>query len=210
MPRVNDPAGMRRRIVAAAGGEFFRRGYRAGSLNGVVAAAGVTKGALFHHFAGKQGLLEAWLDEEVVPALRRHWIEPLAALDDPVAGLRRLLEAELVRVEAGGSEGALRHGCRLANLAADAAGVDEVVRVRLAALYAEWRDAVAAALARGKAAGKVHPQVVADDEAAFLVAALAGIATTAKPARDAGLWRAAFRAAAAYLDTLRAPEQPPQ
>ncbi len=205
MPRVNDPAGMRRRIVAAAGEEFSRRGYRAGSLNAIVAAAGVTKGALFHHFAGKLGLLEAWLDQEVAPALRQHWIEPLAAVDDPVAGLRRLLEAELARVEAAGPEGALRHGCRLANLAADAAGVDEAVRARLAALYAEWRAAVAAALARGKAAGNVHPQVVADDEAAFLVAALAGIATTAKPARDASLWRAAFRAAAAYLDTLRAP-----
>jgi AcrR family transcriptional regulator len=46
-------------LVAAARGLFAEDGYAATSLDAVVAKAGVTKGALYHHFAGKRELFEA-------------------------------------------------------------------------------------------------------------------------------------------------------
>jgi AcrR family transcriptional regulator len=46
--------------LVAAGRELFAAdGYAATSLDAVVAKAGVTKGALYHHFAGKKELFEA-------------------------------------------------------------------------------------------------------------------------------------------------------
>lgn len=42
---------------------FAERGYAGTSLDEVVARARVTKGALYHHFAGKQGLFEAVFDQ---------------------------------------------------------------------------------------------------------------------------------------------------
>jgi AcrR family transcriptional regulator len=205
MPRSRNPDQTRQRIVAATGQEYYHHGYRAGSLNRIVAQAGVTKGALFHHFAGKEALLAAWFEELVAPAIRRQWIEPLADTTEPVDTLKRLITTHLAAAEREGHDGLLRHGCPVANLAADAAAVDEPVRMRLDGLYREWRMAIAAALTRGKFAGTVHPNVVPDDEAAFLVAALAGLATTGKASRDASLWRAACRGAEAYLETLRKP-----
>ena len=187
--------------------EFYRHGYRAGSLNGVVERAGVTKGAMFHHFPGKQALVLALIDEKWAAAIRARWVEPLGGEGwEPLAMIGAILAAELEWIEDEGEEGWLRHGCPVANLAADAAGVDELVRERLDGLYREWREALAGALERGRVAGSVHPNVVPEDEAAFLVAALSGIAITGKVARDVALLRAAFRAAAAYLETLRAPE----
>ncbi|MFN7164185.1 MAG: TetR family transcriptional regulator [Hyphomonas sp.] len=51
----------REAILAAARSLFAARGYAASSLADIVEAAGVTKGALFHHFAGKEDLfLEVW------------------------------------------------------------------------------------------------------------------------------------------------------
>jgi AcrR family transcriptional regulator len=46
-------------LVAAARGLFAEDGYAATSLDAVVAKAGVTKGALYHHFGGKRELFEA-------------------------------------------------------------------------------------------------------------------------------------------------------
>jgi AcrR family transcriptional regulator len=46
-------------LVSAARELFAEDGYAATSLDAVVAKAGVTKGALYHHFAGKRELFEA-------------------------------------------------------------------------------------------------------------------------------------------------------
>lgn len=49
----------RAKLVAAARRAFAERGYAEASMDELTAAAGLTRGALYHHFGGKQGLLEA-------------------------------------------------------------------------------------------------------------------------------------------------------
>ena len=49
----------RNALIEAARRLFTERGYEAASAEEIVAAAGVTRGALYHHFGGKPGLLEA-------------------------------------------------------------------------------------------------------------------------------------------------------
>lgn len=52
-----------RRIVDAARGLFATKGYDAVSIDMIAAAAGLTKGACYHHFASKQELFERVIDE---------------------------------------------------------------------------------------------------------------------------------------------------
>jgi AcrR family transcriptional regulator len=61
MPRVADP-GLRSRLLAAATVEFAESGYAGASLDGIAARAGVTKGAVYFLFAGKEELFFAVLD----------------------------------------------------------------------------------------------------------------------------------------------------
>ena len=49
----------RRAIVTAARAAFAEQGYAAASTTAIVAAAGVTRGALYHHFADKTELFRA-------------------------------------------------------------------------------------------------------------------------------------------------------
>jgi AcrR family transcriptional regulator len=51
-------------LLDAARELFAARGYSATSLDDVVAAAGVTKGALYHHFASKRDLFRAVFENE--------------------------------------------------------------------------------------------------------------------------------------------------
>jgi AcrR family transcriptional regulator len=51
-------------LIGAARRLFAADGYQATSLEDVVAAAGVTKGALYHHFAGKRELFRAVFERE--------------------------------------------------------------------------------------------------------------------------------------------------
>jgi len=53
----------REQLIEVATGLFAERGYEETSIEAVLAAAGVSRGALYHHFAGKDALFEAVLEE---------------------------------------------------------------------------------------------------------------------------------------------------
>ncbi|MFI5548228.1 ScbR family autoregulator-binding transcription factor [Streptomyces sp. NPDC085612] len=78
----------RRRLVWAGAEMFHRNGYAHATLGEIAAAAGVTKGALYFHFASKEELAEAVqqrgsaLLDDAVRALREDGLSPLQALID--------------------------------------------------------------------------------------------------------------------------------
>ncbi len=86
MPRVADPH-LRERLIAAATVEFAESGYAGATLDGIATRAGVTKGGVYFHFAGKEELFFAVLD---------HWRDRR----------RRLLQVPVP--SAGGAAAALR------------------------------------------------------------------------------------------------------
>ncbi|MDQ3936229.1 MAG: TetR/AcrR family transcriptional regulator [Actinomycetota bacterium] len=85
-------------LVEAARRLFAADGYEATSLDDVVAEAGVTKGALYHHFGSKRDLFRA-VYEDRERTLARACQEAYAAEADPWegfhAGCRAFLEATL-------------------------------------------------------------------------------------------------------------------
>ncbi|WP_163861632.1 TetR/AcrR family transcriptional regulator [Myxococcus eversor] len=88
--RSNDErsASTRHALVTAARALFVEKGYAQTSTPEVVAAADVTRGALYHHFADKQALLRAVLEQEL-DELRR----AIDAATPPGLGAREALVA---------------------------------------------------------------------------------------------------------------------
>jgi AcrR family transcriptional regulator len=76
----------RAELIAAARRLFAQRGYTAVGTEEIVRAAGVTRGALYHHFAGKPQLLEA-VYEQVETELTEKIAEGALAGPDPMAAL---------------------------------------------------------------------------------------------------------------------------
>lgn len=75
------------RLLAAARRAFARDGYASASMDVLCAEAGLTRGALYHHFGGKEGLLEAvvrQIDGEIGARLDAEF----AAIPDPWAAFR--------------------------------------------------------------------------------------------------------------------------
>lgn len=85
--QVERSTATRRRILDAARELFAERGWAATSIDEVVGAAGVTKGALYHHFRDKTDVLRAVYEDQ-----EQRSIERLLAMsveyDDPLDALR--------------------------------------------------------------------------------------------------------------------------
>lgn len=180
-------------ILSAAFMEFYTQGFQGGSLNNVVRQAGVTKGALFHHFDGKQALGYAVVDEVIGPLLMQRWLDPVVGSDDPVgamaAAFRQYIATDI-------SSGHWKYGCPLNNLAQEMSPLDAGFRDRLDALYAHWREAWAE---------RLEGQVTGDPEevASLAIAAQMGIWGTGKYSQDAALMERAGGALCRYLESVR-------
>jgi TetR/AcrR family transcriptional repressor of nem operon len=191
----------RQRILQTAFQEFYRYGFQAGSLNRIVEETGLTKGALFHHFASKQELGYAVVDEVIWPRFKATWIDPLEQSADPIRDAKRLLRQ--MADEGPGAGVTLIQGCPVNNLAQEMSPLDEGFRQRLEKIYVAWRLAFKTALANGVKAGTVRKDVSPVKVAAFLVAAIEGIIGTVKNAQNPRLLREAGDALLDYLESLR-------
>jgi AcrR family transcriptional regulator len=69
--RVDYTESTRQALVNSALELFTKRGYAGTSLEAIVRRARVTKGALYHHFTGKQALFEAAFDQVETVAMTR-------------------------------------------------------------------------------------------------------------------------------------------
>ena len=77
----------RGQLIAIARRMFADRGYEDTSIEAVLREAGVSRGSLYHHFAGKEALFEA-VAEDVETSVGEQTLAAAGGSDAPVAALR--------------------------------------------------------------------------------------------------------------------------
>ncbi len=198
MSGKRNPDKTREDLLQAGFHEIHKNGFRAADVNVMLAEAGVTKGALYHHFGSKKGLGFAVIDEVVCGMVLTAWVRPLRQADDPIDAMIRIL-----RDAAAGGEKHIKFGCPLNNLAQELTAVDEEFRQRVERIYDLWRQGLVEGLARGQASGTVRADVVPEDVATFLVATCQGTMGLAKSSQSVRHLEACVQGIAHYLETLR-------
>lgn len=180
----------------AAFSEIYTCGFHSASVGRMLTTAGVTKGALYHHFPSKQALGLAVVSE-LLGARIAQFADSLATAPDPIAALSEwVLGPPWIQV---------RLGCPVNNLAQEMSALDEAFRERIEAVFAAWRGAIADALRRGQASGQVRTNVDAPCAASFILASLEGSLSLAKSARDEALFFSNMKLLSEFIETLREP-----
>ena len=197
--RLRDPERTRERLLQAAFREVYRAGFQSASLDTILASAGVTKGALYYHFKGKEALGYAVVEEVIAPDVRAVWLRPLQRARDPIDALIGIVQGLSVRPED------VRGGCSLNNLAQEMSPLDAEFRKRLARIFHAWREAIASVLREGQAYGNVRRDVEPADAAGLLIAMVEGYASLAKNAQDPKVMKAGIRNIVNWLRSLRPP-----
>jgi len=203
--RTRAPEATRERLVVAAFEEIHRHGYQGAGLDTILASAGVTKGALYHHFADKAELAHAVIDEVIRTLTLRRWTGPIASYEgDPISGIQFVLGLATTEFCDERFADMVELGCPLNNIAQEMSPLDERFRRRVAVVFETWIEAFAQALERGRADGTVRRDVDARKVATFVVSAIEGSFGMAKNAKSALVLRENLEVLHEFLDTLRA------
>ena len=116
--RTKNPDLTRSKLLEAGFQEVYEHGFRSASVDSILARAGVTKGALYHHFPNKVALGYAIVEELIGEFMADGLLTPLKDTDDPIAALQQhgldILELRCAD--------ACSRGCPLNNLAQEMSG----------------------------------------------------------------------------------------
>ena len=173
--RSNDPEAMRRRVLDVAAAAFQARGYHATSTHDIMREAGVTGGALHHHFPTKKALGLAVIRDRVGQAVEDTWIEPIRTAPTAAVGICEVFQQLTATLDHRGTV----LGCPLNNLALELSLADPEFQQALQSIFERWQTALAEKLRADQAAGALT-DVEPERLAAFIVAAYSGAMAMAK------------------------------
>jgi TetR/AcrR family transcriptional repressor of nem operon len=146
---MKQPRKTREAILKATGDAFSQRGYAGSGLSGILAAAGMTKGALFHHYPDKQTLAKAWIEDCLGPAMHQQWAVPLSEVNS-LDALMKFCATRCSELES-------QDFCStLVALTAEVAHSDETLGASLEVIFKEWRSVLAEVLERGQSDTWIH------------------------------------------------------
>jgi TetR/AcrR family transcriptional regulator, transcriptional repressor for nem operon len=177
MPRLSN----RDRILEAGLKVMFRKGYVGAGVRDIVAEAPAPQGSFTNHFRSKEEFAREVLDlyfEE----LKRLVAETLGdATRSPRRRLRRYLD--IITDRLAGAE--FSRGCLIGDFSLEAAPQSEMLRARLAEIFAEWRAPFAACIAEGQGAGEIAMTFAPQELAEFLLSSWEGAILRMKVERNA-------------------------
>jgi AcrR family transcriptional regulator len=173
--RTNDPEGMRQRVLDVAASLFQSQGYNATSMKDLLHAAGVSAGAMYHHFPTKKACGIDVIRERVAPSVTAAWIEPIARSSSAKAGIRSVMTTIADELE----QAQRVRGCPLNNLTLELALADPEYREAISRIFGEWQRVIAEKLKSDVAAGRLRG-IDPERFATFVVAAYSGAMAIAK------------------------------
>ncbi|MCK5812620.1 MAG: TetR/AcrR family transcriptional regulator [Cocleimonas sp.] len=189
----------RQKLLEAAFDEIHKTGFQAASLSKILKDTGISKGALYHHFANKLELGYAVVDEIILAFFQQVWIDPLRKTNDPITTIQQILMATGEKM----TQEDARLGCPVNNLAQEMSPINEGFRQRTVAIYDLWRDELEAAIERGKVASNVREDADARRLAILFVATLEGCMGLAKSSQSLEILMECGQGLIDQLETLR-------
>jgi len=172
---------LRDRILDAGLKVMFRKGYVGAGVRDIVAEAPAPQGSFTNHFRSKEQfareVLNRYFDD-----LKLVVAQTLADRNHTARQrLRRYLDVITDRLTKAG----FSRGCLIGDFSLEAAPQSEMLRTRLAEIFAEWRCPFATCIAEGQAAGEIATTFAPEELAEFLLSSWEGAILRMKVERNA-------------------------
>lgn len=195
---LRDPDKTRSKILDVAAANFHQSGFQGTSLSDILQQAGISKGALYHHFTNKQELLYAVFDEVYACKFLARWLHTLNT-QDPIEAIAQTVEG----IANEGLDEEMCLGCPVHNVAAELASCDENIRARVEGLYTKIQEIIAEGVELGIAKGLVEADTNSKQVALFFMCCFNGIPQMVKSCQDRDIFIQLTSALSDYMRRLK-------
>lgn len=188
----------RTKLIDAAHHLVRRKGYAATSVDDICGAAGVSKGAFFHHFASKEALGVAAAAQWTARAAPLFALPPYTKLEDPLARLLGHIDMRMSMIE-GPAEG---FTCFVGTMVQESFASSEALRVASEQSITAYCEALSVDVQAAIDRYGIEDAVTAMGLAWHVQAVLQGAFVVAKATNDPALARASVMHLKRYIIML--------
>lgn len=176
----------------------YRNGYRATSIDDIIATTQVTKGALYYHFKNKDEMGLAMIKEVLHRRMDSDTMRPLNGAKPPESEIygmmKRLLENK--------SFFKIEYGCPIVNLVEEMAPLDSQFARELRKLFTGWKKMIVDYLEEAKNLKTINDTVDSNKVAIFVLSGYSGVRNLGKLLGES-CYRSYLKELKNYLTLLR-------
>lgn len=196
---MGNAAATRAIILGKAYELIYAKGYQSTSIDDIIAATEVTKGAFYYNFRNKEEMGLALINELIYPRMYVALVEPLKNAANPVEDLYNLMHKFLLANPAL----EIKHGCPANNLVQEMAPLNKKFNTALSRLMLQWKSAIEEAVKRGIKAGSIRKDVGAEGVATFIISGYGGIRNMGKLVQSDSIYKTYLKEFRKYLEGLQ-------
>jgi AcrR family transcriptional regulator len=189
----------RQDLLQKAFEQIYVGGYQTTSIDAILAATAVTKGAFYYHFKNKDEMGLALIEEVLRPTLRLQFESLLQTVDDPLQAIYRLMQHLLFE----NSLLQAAHGCPMGNLTQELTPWHPVLSPAIEQLLQDWMQLMTQLLQNGKQSGFIQAHVSARSVAQFVLSGYWGVRSVGKLGDSHTVYTNYLKELKHYLNTLR-------
>ena len=196
---MSKAAATRHDILEKAFGIIYTKGYQTTSVDEIIAATKVTKGAFYYHFKNKDEMGVAIINEIVKPTMLSSLAGPMEKAADPLAQIYEMTKALLFDIPFL----TIESGCPVGNLAHEMTPWNMEFGNAISEITTMWKSTIEQSLKKGKETGMVRNDVNEEQVAYFVMSGYWGIRNFGKLSNSSECYHSYLRELKIYLDSKR-------
>ena len=150
---------------------FYKNGFKTTSVDKIMKATNLTKGAFYHHYKSKKELGIEIISTKVQKRVYDGMIRPLYQDGDALQLLESTFSGRLKSFSLYDKQ----HGCPMNNFINEIADEEEAYQIALKRIIEEWKSALIHLLERGKQENSIHKDISNTAVAIYLISAFEGV-----------------------------------
>lgn len=178
---------------------FYKNGFNTTSVDTIMKATNLTKGAFYHHYKSKTDLGIEMISTKVQERVYHGMIKPLYNEGNPLD----ILETTFCKRLEAFSVFEKNHGCPMNNLINEIGYQESAYQIALKQIIEEWKSAIIHLIERGKTEGSIKKHISSNAVATYLISAFEGVRGIRKLYNDDTILKDYISGLSFYLRQLK-------
>ena len=186
-------------IIDKAYNLFYKNGFKSTSIDKIMHATKLSKGAFYHHFKNKQDIGLAVISQRVQTRILNGMIKPLESDQEPIELLKHVFTSKIRSF----TEEEKQTGCPANNLINEIGDSELGYQLALRKIIDDWKKAIIKIIENGKSTGSIKTEVDSAAVSIYLISSFEGIRGIRKLYQDDQILEEYLLGVENYLNQLK-------